>query len=77
VRLRFIPDSEISVRLKYSFSSSRQQAGQRLRIEVVGLARIAQDVTPALAKAAIESVSVLGAFQASPAVRQALSDRIK
>jgi len=51
-------------------------AGKRLRIEVVGLARIADDVTPALAKAAIESVSVLGAFQASSAVRQALSDRI-
>lgn len=51
-------------------------AGERLSIEVVGLARIAPDVTPALAKAAIESVSVLGAFQASPAVRQALFDRI-
>ena len=51
-------------------------AGKRIRIEVVGLARIADDVTPALAKAAIESVSVLGAFQASSAVRQALSDRI-
>jgi Arc/MetJ-type ribon-helix-helix transcriptional regulator len=53
------------------------EAGERLRIEVVGLARIAADVTPALAKAAIESVSVLGAFQASPAVRQALADRIR
>ena len=51
-------------------------AGARLQIEVVGLARIAPDVTPALAKAAIASVSVLGAFQASAAVRQALSDRI-
>ena len=51
-------------------------AGERLRIEVVGLARIANDVTPELAKAAIESVSVLGAFQASAAVRRALSDRI-
>ena len=51
-------------------------AGERLRIEVVGLARIANDVTPELAKAAIESVSVLGAFHASAAVRRALSDRI-
>ena len=49
---------------------------QRLRIEVVGLARIADDVSAALASAAIESVSVLGAFQASAAVRRALADRI-
>ena len=52
-------------------------AGERLEIEVVGLARIAPDVTPALARAAIASVSVLGAFQASAAVRQALADRIR
>jgi len=50
-------------------------AGQRLQIQVVGLARIADDVTAALALAAIESVTVLGAFQASAAVRRALSDR--
>jgi len=52
-------------------------ASQPLRIEVVGLARIADDVTPELARAAIESVSVLGAFQASASVRSALSDRIR
>jgi Arc/MetJ-type ribon-helix-helix transcriptional regulator len=52
-------------------------AGQRLQLQVVGLARIANDVTPELARAAIESVTVLGAFQASPAVRQALSDRFR
>jgi Arc/MetJ-type ribon-helix-helix transcriptional regulator len=51
-------------------------AGQRLQLQVVGLARIANDVPPELARAAIESVTVLGAFQASPAVRQALADRI-
>lgn len=51
-------------------------AGQRLQLQVVGLARIANDVTPELALAAIESVTVLGAFQASPAVRQALAGRI-
>ena len=43
---------------------------------LLGLARIADDVTPELARAAIESVTVLGAFQASPAVRRALADRI-
>jgi Arc/MetJ-type ribon-helix-helix transcriptional regulator len=48
-------------------------AGQRLQVQVVGLARIADDVSPELALAAIESVTVLGAFQASPAVRRALA----
>ena len=52
-------------------------AGQRLQVQVVGLARIADDVTPELALAAIESVTVLGAFQASPAVRRALAGRIR
>ena len=52
-------------------------AGQRLEVQVVGLARIGDDVTPELARAAIESVTVLGAFQASPAVRRALADRIR
>ena len=51
-------------------------AGERLQVQVVGLARIADDVPPELARAAIESVTVLGAFQASPAVRKALSGRI-
>ena len=51
-------------------------AGERLQVQVVGLARIADDVPPELASAAIESVTVLGAFQASPAVRRALSGRI-
>lgn len=51
-------------------------AGQRLQVQVVGLARIADDVSPELALATIESVLVLGALQASPAVRRALSDRI-
>lgn len=50
-------------------------AGERLRVQVVGLARIDDDVSPELAQAAIESVSVLGAFHASPAVRRALADR--
>ena len=50
--------------------------GKPLNIRVVGLARIADDVSAQLARAAIESVSVLGAFHASPAVRRALADRM-
>jgi Arc/MetJ-type ribon-helix-helix transcriptional regulator len=51
-------------------------AGQRLDIRVLGLASIAADVTPELARAVINSVSVLGALQASPAVKAALADRL-
>jgi Arc/MetJ-type ribon-helix-helix transcriptional regulator len=51
-------------------------AGIMLQIQVLGLARIADDVSPELARATIESVVVLGAFQASAAVRRALADRI-
>ena len=52
-------------------------AGKVLHIRVVGLARIADDVSPKLARAAIKSISVLGAFHASAAVRRALADRMK
>lgn len=59
------------------FSSADLQAvrasGQKLRIKVLGLASIAHDVSPELALAAIESVEVLGALQASPAVKAALA----
>jgi Arc/MetJ-type ribon-helix-helix transcriptional regulator len=52
------------------------RAGTRLRISVLGLATIARDVTPELARAAIASVTVLGALHASPDVKQALADRM-
>ena len=54
-----------------------RKAGAMLQIRVLGLARIAQDVTPELAHAAIGSVVVLGALQASPAVKAALADRMR
>ena len=53
-----------------------QAAGQMLQVQVLGLARIADDVSPELARATIGSVVVLGAFHASAAVRSALADRI-
>jgi Arc/MetJ-type ribon-helix-helix transcriptional regulator len=52
-------------------------ADRQLQIRVLGLATIADDVTPELALATIESVEVLGAFRASPAVKAALRDRIR
>ena len=54
-----------------------EAAGQRLDIRVLGLAAIAPDVTPALALATIESLTVLGALHASPAVKAALRSRIR
>ncbi len=48
----------------------------KLRIQVLGLVRIADDVSPALARETIESIVVLGALQASTAVKAALADRI-
>ena len=54
-----------------------QASGEALQIRVLGLASIAPDVTPELALAAIESVVVLGALHASPAVKTALASRIR
>jgi Arc/MetJ-type ribon-helix-helix transcriptional regulator len=56
---------------------SVRRAGEVLHINVLGLATIAQDVTPELARATIASVSVLGALHATPAVKAALADRTK
>ncbi len=52
-------------------------AGTKLHIHVLGLASIAPDVTPQLARDAIASVVVLGALHASAAVKAALADRTR
>ena len=52
-------------------------AGETLQIRVLGLATIANDVPPELALATIDSIEVLGAFRASPAIKAALADRIR
>jgi Arc/MetJ-type ribon-helix-helix transcriptional regulator len=51
-------------------------AGEKLQINVLGLASISADVSPELALATIDSVVVLGAFRASPEVKAALASRI-
>ena len=53
-----------------------REAGEVLDIRVLGLAVIDPDVTPDLARATIRSLSVLGALQASAAVKAALADRM-
>lgn len=54
-----------------------RQAGQMLQIQVLGMASIDADVTPELAVAAIESITVLGVLHASPAIKAALAGRIR
>ena len=50
--------------------------GERLDIKVLGLAIIASDVEPELARASIARLTVLGTLQASREVKQALADRM-
>ncbi len=52
-------------------------AGEHLQINVVGLASIADDVSPELALETIDTICVLGAFHASEAVKRALAGRIR
>jgi len=52
-------------------------AGQRMQIRVLGLVSIADDVSPELALATIDSINVLGAFHASDEVKRALAEQIR
>jgi Arc/MetJ-type ribon-helix-helix transcriptional regulator len=52
-----------------------RDAGRRIELRVLGLATIADDVSPELALATIASVEVLGAFRAPRAVKAALAPR--
>jgi Arc/MetJ-type ribon-helix-helix transcriptional regulator len=54
-----------------------QASHEMLDIQVLGLAVIAPDVSPELARATIASIHVLGALQASAGVKEALSDRMR
>ncbi len=72
VRKRFVVGQH-----RYSRQELEQvvAAGEKLDVHVLGLAVIEDDVPAELAGAAIATIQVLGAFIASPAVRQALADR--
>jgi Arc/MetJ-type ribon-helix-helix transcriptional regulator len=54
-----------------------REAGETLEIKVLGLASIDEDVSPGLALETIDSIVVLGALRASPAVKSALAGRIR
>jgi Arc/MetJ-type ribon-helix-helix transcriptional regulator len=51
-------------------------AGQKLRIQGLGLVSIDDDVSPELAQATIDSLVVLGALRISAEVKAALADRL-
>jgi Arc/MetJ-type ribon-helix-helix transcriptional regulator len=72
VRKRFVVGQH-----RYSRKELEQvvAAGEKLDVHVLGLAVIDDDVPAELASAAIATIQVLGAFIASPAVREALADR--
>jgi Arc/MetJ-type ribon-helix-helix transcriptional regulator len=53
-----------------------RRVGLTVQIRVLGLATIADDVSPELALQTIASVEVLGAFRASASVKAALASRI-
>jgi Arc/MetJ-type ribon-helix-helix transcriptional regulator len=51
--------------------------GDMLQLNVLGLVSIAEDVSPELALATIDSIEVLGAFRASATVKAALAGRVR
>jgi Arc/MetJ-type ribon-helix-helix transcriptional regulator len=54
-----------------------RKSGRMVELRVLGLASIADDVSPELALATIAAVEVLGAFRAPSAVKAALASRTR
>jgi Arc/MetJ-type ribon-helix-helix transcriptional regulator len=54
-----------------------RDSGHMVELRVLGLASIADDVSPDLAVATIAAVEVLGAFRAPPKVKAALASRTR
>jgi Ribbon-Helix-Helix transcriptional regulator family len=69
--------SEATSRALPSFRGLQSLAkGERLKISVVGMLTLSQDITPELADKTIESVYVRGALHASSQVKDVLADRM-
>ncbi|MGV8951057.1 MAG: CopG family transcriptional regulator [Cypionkella sp.] len=62
--------------ISFAQLQAAKDRGEMLEISVLGLAIIAPDVTPELARATIASLKVLGALHAPLAVKTALADRL-
>ncbi len=54
-----------------------KQKGEKMKMTVMGLLSLADDISPELAREVIESIQVRGIFQASEKVKAALADRMK
>ncbi|MEZ0397119.1 MAG: CopG family transcriptional regulator [Anaerolineales bacterium] len=54
-----------------------KERGDKVKLTVVGLLVLTDDIPADLAQAVVESVQVRGIFQASQEVRAALADRIR
>lgn len=52
------------------------EKGEMLDIRIVGMVILAKDITPELARQTIRSLQVFGVLRASPAVKDALADRM-
>ena len=50
--------------------------GKKISLRVIGRLSLADDIDPDLARETIETIRVRGSFRATPAVREALADRI-
>lgn len=64
--------------IEYSKETLEEYAAsnQKLNISIIGMGSLADDVTPELALATIAKVKVFGSFKCSPAVHDAIKDRI-
>jgi len=51
--------------------------GEKLRLKTVGMIKLANDISPDLADAVFESITVRGSLRASPAVLQRLAPKIE
>jgi Arc/MetJ-type ribon-helix-helix transcriptional regulator len=61
--------------LNRGYLEALRDAGQTVELRVLGLATVADDVSPELAMETIAAVEVLGAFRAPRAVKAALASR--
>lgn len=51
--------------------------GEKVKMSLVGLLHLANDITPELAREVVESIRVHGIFHASKEVKATLADRMK
>ncbi len=55
----------------------RKAKNEKVEMTVVGILRLARDITPELAREVVESIRVRGVFDASDELKTALADRMR